>query len=144
MAVKIIKGCLLDAYDRREVQCIAHVCNAQGVMGSGIAKSIKDRYPEAFLEYKKKHSIGTVTLSEEDFPIFNMVAQEFYGRGKRQLNYGAMAKCLTEVAQYTRSTETIGFPYLMGCDRAGGDWEIVLEMIEFIFKDFEVNIYKLN
>jgi hypothetical protein len=31
----------------------------------------------------------------------------------------------------------------MGSDRAGGDWEIVLEMIEFYFKDHTVKIYKL-
>ncbi len=28
-------------------------------------------------------------------------------------------------------------------NRAGGDWSIVLEMIEFYFKDHNVKIYKL-
>ena len=38
----------------------------------------------------------------------------------------------------------IGFPFKMGSDRAKGDWDIVLEMIEFYFKDHNVKIYKLE
>lgn len=37
----------------------------------------------------------------------------------------------------------VGFPFKMGSDRAGGDWNIVLEMIDFHFQDNEVIIYKL-
>jgi hypothetical protein len=31
----------------------------------------------------------------------------------------------------------------MGADRAGGDWEIVLELVEFYLKDYDVHIYQL-
>jgi len=40
--------------------------------------------------------------------------------------------------------QPIGFPFKMGSDRAKGDWDIVLEMIEFYFKDHNVKIYKLE
>ena len=30
------------------INAIAHSCNCQNVMGAGIAKQIKDRYPQAF------------------------------------------------------------------------------------------------
>lgn len=34
-------------------QIIAHQVNCKGVMGSGVAKSIKTAYPEVYNEYKK-------------------------------------------------------------------------------------------
>ena len=47
---------LLDALDRKEVDVIGHVVNCQGVMGGGIAKSIKERYPSVYEEYKAFHN----------------------------------------------------------------------------------------
>jgi hypothetical protein len=40
--VKIVKGDLL----KSDCQYIAHGVNCQGVMNSGIAKQIRDKYPE--------------------------------------------------------------------------------------------------
>jgi hypothetical protein len=37
----------------------------------------------------------------------------------------------------------VGFPHKMGSDRAGGDWDIVLEMIKYYFKDHQVKVYRL-
>ena len=32
---------------------IAHGCNCQGVMGSGVARFLRDKYPQIFPEYAK-------------------------------------------------------------------------------------------
>ena len=41
---------------------ILHGCNGQGVMGAGVAKAIKMKYPEAFTAYKEgSMHTGTVT-----------------------------------------------------------------------------------
>ena len=32
-------------------KCIAHQVNCQGVMGSGVAKAIKNEYPKVYKEY---------------------------------------------------------------------------------------------
>jgi hypothetical protein len=58
--------------------------------------------------------------------------------------YGAMGHALQYMSERVAEGEAIGFPYNMGCDRAGGDWGIVLEMIEFYFKDHQVKIYRLG
>lgn len=38
----------------------------------------------------------------------------------------------------------IAFPYLMSCHRGGGDWNVVSQMIENTFSDFEVEIWRLQ
>jgi O-acetyl-ADP-ribose deacetylase (regulator of RNase III) len=148
MAVTIVEGDLLDAFDRGEVTDIGHCVNCQGCFGSGIARSIKERYPECFEVYiddvgYKLGDSQCVEIAENKF-IFNLFGQEFYGRCKRQLNYGAMAAALNEMSDNTSVDDKVGFPYKMGCDRAGGDWEVVLEMIEYYFRSHkDVKIYKL-
>lgn len=153
MTIEIVSGDLLDAFDKGEVTVIGHVVNCQGVMGSGIAKSIRDRYPIIFDCYKEFCAESTYTedLLGEAQPVhigyntcvWNLFAQNRYGSATRDLNYGALGNCLREMADDLDVDEPIGFPYKMGSDRAKGDWGIVLEMIEFYFKDHNVRIYKL-
>lgn len=149
MAIEVIEGDLLDAFDKGEVNVIGHCCNAQGVMGSGIALSIKQRYPLAYAEYRSVYANGIMRLGDRvsalvaEGKVDNLVAQEFYGRdGKRYLNYGALGRALQDMAAYTSKEAKIGFPFFMGCYRAGGDWAIVFEMIEYYFKNHNVRVYK--
>ena len=44
--VQIIDGNLLDFPN--DIKFIAHSCNTRNIMGAGIAKQIKDRYPMAY------------------------------------------------------------------------------------------------
>ena len=156
MTIECVSGCLLNALDNQEVNVIGHVVNCRGVMGGGIAKSIRERYPSVYEEYKAFHEdtkggeylLGRaqecyISASPIDSrAVFNLHAQLDYGTHKRQLNYGALGKCLFQMEQDSKGA-TVGFPYLLGCGLAGGDWSIVLEMIEFYFKDHSVKIYKL-
>jgi len=153
MAIEIVSGDLLDALDNRDVDVIGHIVNCQGVMGSGIAKSIKQRYPSVYEIYfntclKSEDKSNLLGLAEGCYIakqkwVYNLHAQLDYGTYKRQLNYGAIAECLIRMAYEADPRCYIGFPFKMGSDRAGGDWTIVLEMIEFYFKDHSVKIYKL-
>lgn len=156
---KVVKGCLLDAFDRGDVTHIGHCVNCQGVMGSGIAKSIKERYPAVYSLYEtfhegvktEQHVLGFNLVSHPEYPydrtIHNLHGQCYYGTSKRHLNYGALAEALFGMEKKLTfngaMSASVGFPYKMGCDRAGGDWEIVEEMIKFIFRDHNVTIYKL-
>jgi O-acetyl-ADP-ribose deacetylase (regulator of RNase III) len=156
--IEIIDGCLLDAFDRGEVNVLGHVVNCQGVMGSGIALSIKEKYPEVYRAYmesfddcSKENLLGHVEIINSSFGtdnpirfVCNMYAQFDYGRNKRHLNYGAISNCLERLSDWTPEHFVVGFPFKMGCDRAGGDFSIVLEMIEFYFKNHQVKIYKLG
>jgi O-acetyl-ADP-ribose deacetylase (regulator of RNase III) len=144
------KGNAVTALIDGEINVLLHVCNNKGVMGSGIALEIKNRIPDAFVAYKEMPSeLGTCTFgwtsktSRKSGMVVNMVAQDGYGQGVRHLNYGALAECLKKVSALNK-TLRVGLPYKMGADRAGGDWEIVLELVSFILKDFDVTIYKLE
>ena len=146
---KIVQGDVLDALENGDVDTVLHVVNCQGVMGSGIALQIKKRFPRAFEEYKRVEAeeglnLGDISSDIYDNDVINLHAQKFYGRGKRHLNYGALAECLYNITYVWDTSLIIGVPYLMGCDRAGGDWEVVKEMIDFILKDYELIYYKLN
>ena len=39
---------------------------------------------------------------------------------------------------------TIAFPYKIGCGLGGANWEIIEKMIDVVFKDYGVFIYKLE
>lgn len=39
---------------------------------------------------------------------------------------------------------TIAMPYGIGCGIANGDWNIVCKIIEEIFSDYNVTLYKLK
>lgn len=49
MTIQIVNGDLLEASE----DILGHQVNCQGVMGSGIAKILRDRYPNLYPEYKK-------------------------------------------------------------------------------------------
>ena len=56
LVAKCYAGDLLDAH----VDIIFHVTNCMGVMGAGIAKSIKNKWPKVFTEYKKQRVYKTM------------------------------------------------------------------------------------
>jgi len=132
---------------------ICHQVNCQGVMGSGVARQVREEYPWVYDEYKewcereKQHtanllgSIQTVPINENQ-RITNLYAQDTFGyNGKRYTDYPALKDCLMHVRNYFLQTGyTIAFPYLMSCDRGGGSWDIVYGMIENIFKDYDGTI----
>ena len=134
-----------------EIDKLIHVTNCQGSMGSGVAWEIRNRVPDAYIAYKALEEGRGLALGDTSYggDVFNLNGQQYYGTdGRRYLNYGALAQGLMEVAdcwaREARPGVTLGLPYLMGCDRAGGDWAIVSEMIEHILGDFNVKVYSLN
>lgn len=158
MAVKIVTGCLLDAFDKGVVDVIGHVVNCQGKMNSGIAKSIRERYPKVYEQYMElsgkftpKELLSTAQFVEFGYPfdkeVWNLFAQLNYGYdGKKYLDDKALDNCLWVMSEqlYLEGNSVVGFPFKMGSDRAGGDWNYVLDRIEFYFKDHNVRIYKLE
>ena len=141
-------GNLLDA----QTDVIAHQVNCQGVMGSGVAKQIKEKWPKVFEEYKKycyeiwAHQVLSscllVSIDNKQY-IANLFGQARYGRdGKRYTDYEALYKSLERlVAQMiSNDKKSVAFPYKMSSDRGGADWNIVLAMIESVFKDTDITI----
>ena len=150
--LKIVEGDIFES----GADAILHQVNCQGVMGSGVAKQVRDRYPWVFAEYRdrcfpfkmgiKKTSdllgrIQPVYINETQ-KIVNLFAQDHFGYdGKCYTDYDSLKECL-RVVDILFAGGTVAIPYLMGCHRGGGDWEIVSKMIEDTLQDCNVTLYK--
>lgn len=150
--IKIIDGNLFDS----KANIIAHQTNTYGVMGSGVAAEVKRRYPHVFQSYRKDYEDGKLklgyvnfTTAKQDQVIANMCGQDNYGYdGKQYTSYDGLQKCFDEVVDYAHEAfdvkPMIAFPYKLSCCRGGGSWDIVYKMIEDTFKDFDVEIWRLD
>ena len=54
-------------------------------------------------------------------------------------HYVMLEKALINLKQFT-ANKTIAIPYKMGCNNAGGDWNIVYAIINKIFADSSTNV----
>lgn len=138
-----------------EVEFLMHCCNCRNNFGSGIAKEIRERIPSAYeadtVHHRRANGsiLGSVST---DGSVLNLYGQEYYGYApsvmknsfNRQLSYVALVKAMLKASRYVPKDSTIAVPYLMGCDRAGGKWEIVLTILEEIFIGHNVIVYKLQ
>ena len=116
--------------------------NCQGVMGAGLAKQIRDQYPEVYARYKdlhdnfNLHKLGrTELIRVSDGRIHAMMyAQDGYGRSGCYTDYEAFQACLDEQQRWLNNIYSrehlVAFPYKIGCGLAGGDWNIILPMLE--------------
>lgn len=138
--VKEIKGDLLSS----DVKIRCHQVNCRGVMGAGLALQVKQKYPEAFDQYKALcDQFGSGLLGYTQFVachdgtiIANMFGQDGYGPGP-QTDMDALDECLSQVAAFAyRVNASVGFPKLLGCGLAGGNWDEVCDLIDNYF-DFK-------
>ena len=152
MTIKTVNKCLIQAFKDGDVDWIIHQVNSQGVMGGGIAKQIKEEFPNHFERYEKycnKYSrlLGTVFSVDGVVGVFG---QDHYGIGERHTNYAAllsgldsfMGELLAEYSDYTK----IGIPHGIGCGLGGGDWTIMrmlLEDLQKMYPEIELVFYHL-
>ena len=147
--IKFFNGDLLDS----KADVIGHQCNARGVMGSGVALAVKNRYPEVYQSYRKFFEEGKLKLGKVDFAktndgkvVANMCGQDKYGKdGKQYTDYEALEKCFDKTVRYMKENRlaTIAFPYKIGCGTGGGDWNVVFGLIKEYFKEFTIEIWQL-
>lgn len=153
--MQVVKGCLIDNFEKGNVNIIAHQVNCQGVMASGIAKTIRSSYPEHFSDYldvykmynDKSYLLGlTVNTILENKIIIGLFSQYQYGyNGGRFTNYSALSEALMNAGKFGVGPRTIGVPYNLGCDRGGGDWNIVEQLLidtEKRFNNLEIIVFK--
>lgn len=149
--IKIIEGNLLDA----EENIIVHQVNTHGVMGSGIALQVKNKYPAAYEEYEelcyreevREDLLGHIQVVkvEDNKYVANLFGQLDYGYDeKRYTSYEALYSGLEKIKSVSQKNElSVAIPYKIGSDRGGADWRVVYAMIESIFNDYPVTLYKL-
>jgi O-acetyl-ADP-ribose deacetylase (regulator of RNase III) len=146
MKIEYVFGSLLAS----PVPVIAHGCNAQGVMKSGVAKDIRAQYPQAYEDYIEVHHhtlrglcLGDVIITR--YPgrtILNIISQEFFGRDPsiRYVSYDAIAKAIERINKlgYGR----VAFP-MIGAGLANGNWSVISSIIES-YSDFTPVVYYID
>jgi hypothetical protein len=78
--------------------------------------------------------------------IINMFSQEHYGYdGKRYTSYDAFWSCLGHIRESIPKGSKIAFPYKIGSDRGGANWDVIYTMIVVALgSDYDIEICYLN
>lgn len=114
--------------------------NCRRKMGAGLALQIRNKYPEVYTKYMNTETqkLGCIlpVYTSDGRVCINMFSQYNYGRdGKRYTDYDAFKKCLNEIEYFLKDClladgATIAFPYKIGCGLAGGDWNVIQNLIK--------------
>jgi O-acetyl-ADP-ribose deacetylase (regulator of RNase III) len=139
---------------------IAHGCNSMGVMGSGVAKTVKEKYPEAYEKYRIAcvspiSNIGlgdNVTWKGKHRTIVNMITQKAYGRsGEKFVSYDAVDSCFQKLYLDMYQEWNVNGVWLksvsipkIGAGLGGGNWEVIKQIILYRTKDLPINLYVLD
>ena len=151
--IKYVKGDILSPNTSDSIVLICHQVNCMGVMGAGLAKQVRTKYPWIYESYRKRceeaslksNLLGEVQfcsiLPNTGYVIANVFGQETFGRdGKCYTDYDALRKAFAYIAETLLPQDVVRIPYKMGCGLGGGDWDVVLDIIDEAFRDKEVAV----
>ena len=110
---------------------IPHGVNCQGVMGSGVALAIKNKWPNIFEEYKKQgkgeHLLGITHIirvpDKSDLFVANCYTQVYYGKdGKKYADVNAVESCLDAVFFFAKTYDIPIHSPQLGGGLGGLNW----------------------
>jgi len=140
--MKIIKGDLIELALNGEFDVIVHGCNCFLSMGKGIAKAIKEEFPEAFVVDKETKSgdisklgfftYATVKRLFREIIIVNAYTQYNYntrdGKNACMIDYMAIENVFKRIKKAFHG-KRIGYPKI-GAGLGGGDWNKISKIID--------------
>lgn len=154
-----IKGNLLDFPEG--INCMFHQANTENIMGAGIAKQIKERYPDAYEADTNFYipvgagRLGVYTFARVDKEeqaerrIYNLYGQRLGANSVFGIptDYFALRDALNLALHETinffpiKGQMICGFPKFMSSGLGGGDWKIVEKIIEEMLDRYSVRGY---
>lgn len=110
---------------------IAHGCNTQGLMGAGVARLVRDKYPDVYEAYKESCNSGVFQVgtaqavwadptNHGDRLVYNLGTQRFPGPDATVWGVFLSFANMAENA-YWRKITTIAIPRI-GCGIGALDW----------------------
>lgn len=131
---------------------IIHGCNAQGVMGSGVALAIKTKWPIVYEEYLKhpqgREALGKVQFIQIDEGLYigNCWTQEFFGNdGKIYADRGALRRCLFQALAFCESHGLELKTPKIASGLAGLNWDSdvvpIFELARAVYPTVPVKVY---
>jgi O-acetyl-ADP-ribose deacetylase (regulator of RNase III) len=150
MSIIYKSGNLLQMHD---IDVLIHVANLECLFGAGIAKQIKDLYPEAYEADCKtpkgdSSKLGTFSYAKVDGlygkkTVINLYAMQGLGTHKRQTHYEAFYLGMEAIHNQVMDSKkdlVVGVPKFIGCGLAGGSWRVIQAMLEDIFEQSYVKL----
>lgn len=132
---------------------IAHQVNCKGVMGAGVAKAIRSRYPEIMNEYVSlcnsqkvsRDLLGKCQLvktNNRQRLVANLFGQDGFGGGLRT-DYNALKAAFDSLFEQMDELDldSVSMPYGIGCGLAGGDWNVVSELLKEAAAIYDMRIH---
>lgn len=153
--VTLYQGNIFDS----DAPLLVHQVNCKGVMGGGLAKQIRTRYPKVFDKYVTRcgsmtmdnrwQLLGTAQFVEvaDGRWVANCFGQFGFGIATQHTDYSALFAALKEVASMAIEHElpSVAIPHGLGCGLGGGEWQVVLGLIHQAFASYTgvVQIWQL-
>lgn len=144
LKVNLIKGDLIKLSKEGRFDYIVHGCNCYHTMGAGIAKAIKESFPEAFRADVENHELSEAEHQAGYWSMApinrKLTVVNFYTQVKLGANFDInyLKKCCNSfyahlVYDWNRRDDEdcileIGFPWI-GCGIGGGDKMEVLKVL---------------
>ncbi len=152
--IRIVNGDLLTS----DCSVIMHQANCLCAMDAGIAKNIREIYPETYEADKNDTRPPNQKLGSFSYAIIqktNLIIGNIYGQLKyfgpaRLTNYEALENGLLsflselhaiKMEHKINCKDKVGVPYGIGCGLARGKWEIVSHILESISSQVEKDIW---
>lgn len=148
-----------------ELAVIPHCCNTLGVMGAGVALGLRKKWEKVWTSYKEledmssnglKNRLGEVCFAkvEDNIVVANMIGQDgtVSESNPKPVKYWALLYCMKEIlATLGRTADRRDkIPVFhcpkFGSDLAGGNWELIEELIRetWVDRGFDVVIYEFE
>lgn len=145
-----VKQDILHSINPDEPTVIMHGCNCFHTMGTGVAKSLRDKWPQVYradVEYLPKGSkdkLGHHSMAKinDNLYVLNCYTQYKYGRVGLYADYEAIATCFKYIGEHLSPKYKIRTSKI-GCNNAGGDWKIIKGIMEKYLSKFDVTVYYL-
>lgn len=148
--IRILKGDITNpvSYYLDGGKLIVHCVNSDGVMGSGVALSLLNKWPAVKSEYKKwytenipKFELGNIQYVkvEDNISVGNLigqksvVSQEILGRTIPPVRYESLMEGLLKAKVYAIQNDLTVHVPLLGAKLAGGKLQRIINILFDIF-----------
>lgn len=147
MTIRYVEGNILDD----DAECLVNPVNCVGVMGAGLARQFKERFPDNFRIYRDGcrsgdvrvgHVFGVCLSIRGHGSIANLPTKDHW-RDPSRIEWVRLG--VDDLARYVRRNgiRSVAIPQL-GCGLGGLDWADVRPLIEAAFADVpwvDVRVY---
>ena len=141
--IEYTHGNIFDA----DVEALVNPVNCVGVMGAGLAKQFKSRYPGNYKRYKEACRAGRVIPQEMFISPINMANPKYIINFPTKRHWKDKSQRLDikhGLAAMRRNVDELGIKSLamsaLGCGLSGLSWEIVKDLIEKVLWDWDVKV----